>query len=185
MKFFKKVLMSMLMICLVSCNQTVISSSDSSSENESSSSLSSEKKLNLNPDTMVMDDFRDIDLSWIKYGEVREKKEIDLSNVEIENKRTPASDEVEVIAYLFENDLFKKAEYHYLKIGGDYSGKGEYYFTFGYYLPNHWYGAEAQLRIIGLYSDPEFKNLIDPKLIECASEELDVIYVRSASYICI
>ncbi len=136
---------------------------------------------NLDPSTMTLEDYKDIDFSWIKYGEVDDKVAFDSNSVEVKNKRTPASDEVEVKMYFFENDIFKKAEYRYLKAGQDYSGKGEYCLDIEYYDPNSWTGLESQLSLIGLYSDASFEHLIDPKLIENVSTELKEIYVRAAS----
>ena len=136
---------------------------------------------NLDPSTMTLEDYKDIDFSWIKYGKVDDKVAFDSNSVEVKNERTPASDEVKVKMYFFENDIFIKAEYHYLKVGQDYSGKGEYYLDIEYYEPNSWTGLESQLSLIGLYSDSQFKNLIDPKLIESVSQDLNEIYVRAAS----
>ena len=51
----------------------------------------------------------------------------------------------------------------------------EYYLDIEYYEPNSWTGLESQLSLIGLYSDSQFKNLIDPKLIESVSQDLNEI----------
>ena len=88
---------------------------------------------------------------------------------------------MEVKVYFFANDLFEKAEYQYLKVGEDYSGKGESYLDLEYYDPNTWTGKEAQLSLVGLYSDANFENLIDPNIIECVPKDLERIYVRAVS----
>ena len=147
----------------------------------SSSQQSLETQKNLDPSTMSLEDYKDINFSWIKNKKVGEKVSFNPSAVEIKNKRTPSEGECEVKVYFFENDIFIKAEYQYLILTKDYSGKGTQNFKFEYYDPYTWTGIEAQLSLIGLYSDPEFNNLIDPNSLEYITEDLKEIYVRAAS----
>ena len=140
---------------------------------------------NLDPLTMTLEDYKEIDFRDVVDGKAKFRKPNDITNVEIKDDREPLENEIKIPVYIYENDKFDVARYQYFIKGEDYRGYP--------YSSNHvdtessWEkegrdlgGIGSKPYIIGFYEDSKFEKLIDPNKFISVDESIKEIHVRRA-----
>lgn len=162
MKFIKIIVASLVLLNLVSCNI----------------STSSEEIQNLDPRTMTIEDYLNVDYRDVESGKINNFEPNNISNVIIKNDREPLENEVKVAVYIYENDSFEIANYQYLLKGEDYTGLDRKFINYTIESDNYWTGIGNSPVLIGLYTDSTFTNLIEENKLKNVDESLKEIHVR-------
>ena len=162
MKFIKIIVASLVLLNLVSCNV----------------STSSEEIQNLDPKTMTVEDYLNVDYRDVESGKINNFEPNNISNVVIKNDREPLENEVKVAVYIYENDSFEIANYQYLLKGEDYTGLDKKFINYSLESDNNWTGVGNSPVLIGLYTDSTFTNLIEENKLKNVDESLKEIHVR-------
>ncbi|MBE6142752.1 MAG: hypothetical protein E7177_02035 [Erysipelotrichaceae bacterium] len=162
MKFIKIIVASLVLLNLVSCNI----------------STSSEEIQNLDPRTMTIEDYLNVDYRDVESGKINNFEPNNISNVIIKNDREPLENEVKVAVYIYENDSFEIANYQYLLKGEDYTGLDRKFINYTIESDNYWTGVGNSPVLVGLYTDSTFTNLIEENKLKNVDESLKEIHVR-------
>ena len=135
---------------------------------------------NLDPLTMTLEDYKEIDFRDVVDGKAKFRKPNDITNVEIKDDREPLENEVKIPVYIYDNDRFSEAKYQYFIKGEDYRG---YPYSTNYVNSQResdgdFSGLGTQPYIIGFYEDSKFEKLIDPNKFISVDESIKEIHVR-------
>lgn len=138
---------------------------------------------NLNPSTMKIEDYKNVDFRDIVEGKVKIREEYDTSNVEILNDREAKINEIKVPVYIYDNDTFQEARYQYFIKGEDYRGYpySNNIIDTSLDYDNLDTGIGNTPIIIGMYTSSSFTQLIDPNILSNVNENLNECHVRRVS----